>query len=59
MEDLPKTKKPRLIADFTCNHTGVWGGRIKQNDNDWKFQSYKRTMLGYDMMCESVNSVYE
>ena len=31
------------------------GGRIKQNDNDWKFHSYKGTNLGYDMMCESVN----
>ena len=30
-------------------------GRIKQND-DWKFHSYKGTNLGYDMMCESVNS---
>ena len=25
-----------------------------QNDNDWKFQSYKGTNLGYDMICESV-----
>ena len=32
------------------------GGRIKQNDNDWKFNSYKGTNLGYDMMCESVDS---
>ena len=31
------------------------GGRIKQND-DWKFHSYKGTNLGYDMLCESVNS---
>ena len=34
------------------------GGRIKQND-DWKFHSYKGTHLGYDMMCESVNSYQE
>ena len=34
------------------------GGRIKQND-DWKFHSYKGTNLGYDMMCESVNSDQE
>ena len=34
-------------------------GRIKQDDNDWKFQSYKRTNLGYDMLCESVNSDQE
>ena len=35
------------------------GGRIKQNDNDWKFNSYKGYNLGYDMMCESVNSDQE
>ena len=34
------------------------GGRIRQND-DWKFHSYKGTNLGYDMMCESVNSDQE
>ena len=34
------------------------GGRIKHND-DWKFHSYKGTNLGYDMMCESVNSDQE
>ena len=33
-------------------------GRIKQND-DWKLHSYKGTNLGYDMMCESVNSDQE
>ena len=32
---------------------------MKQNDNDWKFQSYKGTNLGYDMICESVNSDQE
>ena len=37
----------------------AWGGRIKHNDNDWKFQSYKGTNFGYDMLCESVNSDYE
>ena len=30
-------------------------GRIKQND-DWKFDGYKGTNIGYNMMCESVNS---
>ena len=40
MEILVKTKKPRLVADFTLDHTGGWGWRIKQND-DWKFKSYK------------------
>ena len=38
---------------------GRGGGRIKHNDNDWKFQCYKGTNLGYDMMCESVNSDQE
>ena len=33
-------------------------GRIKHN-SDWKFHSYKGTSLGYDMMCESVNSDQE
>ena len=58
MENLPKTKKPRLVADFTLDHTGGWGGRIKQNDY-WKFHSYKETNLVYDMMCESINSDQE
>ena len=34
------------------------GGRIKQND-DWTFHGYKGTNLGYDMICESVNSDQE
>ena len=59
MENLPKTIKPRLVADFTLNNTGGWGGgRIKQNCN-WKFHGYKGTNLGYDMMCEPVNSDQE
>ena len=42
-------------------HTGGWegGGGIKHNENDWKFQSYKGTNLGYDMLCEFVNSDQE
>ena len=59
MENLLKTKKSRLGADFSLDHTSGWGGRIKQNDNDWKFNSYKGTNLGYDMMCESINSDQE
>ena len=47
-----------VVADFTLDHTGGWGGRIKQND-DWDFQSYKGTNLDYDMMCESVKSDQE
>ena len=35
------------------------GGRIKQNENGWKLQSYKGGSLGYDMICESVNSDQE
>ena len=58
MENLHKTKKPRLVAVFTLDHTGGWGGRIKQN-YDWKFHGYKETNLGCDMMCESVNSDQE
>ena len=59
MENLPKTKKPRLVAGFTLDHTGGGGGHIKQNDKDWKFQSYKKTNLGQDIMCESVDSDQE
>ena len=59
MEISPNTKTPRVVADFTLDHTGGWGGRIKHNGNDWKFQSYKGTKLGYDMICESVNSDQE
>ena len=55
MENLPETKK-RLTADFNLDHTGGWGMRVKQNENDWKFKGYKGDNLGYDMMCESINS---
>ena len=59
MEYLSKTKKPRLIADFSLDCTGVWRGHIKHNDKDWKLQSYKGTNLGYNLICESVNSDQE
>ena len=59
MENLPKTKEPRLIANLSLGHTGGWGGCIKHNDDYWKFQSYKGTNLGYDMLCESINSDQE
>ena len=49
----------KLTADFYLGNTGGWGGRVKHNDNDWKFQSYKGTNLGYGMLCESVNSDQE
>ena len=35
------------------------GERIRQNENDWKFQSYKGTSLGYDMLYKSLNFVKE
>ena len=38
-ENLCKIKK-RPTADLSLGNTGGWGGRIKHNDNDWKFQSY-------------------
>ena len=28
MENLPKTKKSRLVADFILDHTGGWGGGV-------------------------------
>ena len=49
-------QKSKTNRWFSLCNTGVWGARIKQNDNDGKFQSYKGTNLGYDMLCESVNS---
>ena len=56
MEHFPKTKKLRLTSGFSLGNTVGWGGgSIKHNENDWKFQSYKGTKLGYDMLCESVN----
>ena len=58
MENLRKTKKPRLIADFYLDHTGDWGARIKQNF-DWKCHGYKGSNLVYDMMCKSVKSDQE
>ena len=32
---------------------------MKHNGDDWKFCSYKGTNLGYDMLCEYVNSDQE
>ena len=53
---MPKTKKIRLGVYFSLGCTGGWGGRIKHNDNDWKFQKYKGTNSDYDMLSESVNT---
>ena len=32
----------------------VWGGRIirKDDDKEWKFQTYEATNLAYDLLCE-------
>ena len=54
MENLPKTKKLRLMADFTLDNTCGWGGAYQNYDNDWNFQSYKGNNLGYDMLYESI-----
>ena len=58
MENLTQIKRPRLVAYFSLDHTGGWGGCIKQN-NAWNFHGYKGSNLVYDMMCESVNSDQE
>ena len=59
MEILPKTKKLILISDLALDNTFGWGGRIKNDDNDWNFQSYKGNNLVYDMLYESVKSDQE
>ena len=61
IDNLHKTRKLRLTSDFSLGHHGGWGGWgwggcIKNNENHWKFLSYKGTNLGYDMLCQSVNS---
>ena len=59
MENSPETKK-RLTADFSLGNNGGWrGGHIKRNDDNCKFHSYKGTNLGYDMLCEYINSDQE
>ena len=59
MEILRKTKRSRLGANFSLDHTGGWRGCKNQNENDWKFKSYKGTNLGYYMMCGCINSNQE
>ena len=44
---------------MSLGNTEVWVGCIKHNENDWKFHSYRGTNLGYDIICESVNSEKE
>ena len=43
MEILPKTKKPRLVADFTLDHTGGWGGGVSS-----------KMMIGYFMVTKGL-----
>ena len=60
MENFPKTTKSRLGADFSLDHTGVWGGFVSNImimiGNLRVIKGLTGTNLGYDMMCESVNS---
>ena len=56
MENLPKTKKLILTSNFLLILLVDGGGIINYNDNDRKFQSYKKTNSGYDMLFESVKS---
>ena len=44
---------------MSLDHTGGWGRRVKQNENDWKFKGYKGDNLGYDMMSESISPKIE
>ena len=55
MEIFRKTKKTKTNKLFSLGRRGGWGGRIKQNGNDWKSQSYKGTNLGYNILCESAD----
>ena len=59
MENLRKTKKSKLVADFFLDHTGGRGWHKNQNDNYLKSKSYKGSNLGYDMICEYINSDQE
>ena len=53
-----KTKKQRPKSDFSHSLAGGWGGFIipKQDDPEWKFQSYRGTNLAYDILCEPICS---
>ena len=53
MENMPKTKKKRLSADFTKSIHGGWGRRLipRKDDSGWIFQTYKVTSLSYEMLC--------
>ena len=59
MENFPKTQKTKTSSWFYYWSYWWLGGGIKYNDNDWTFQIYKGTDLGYYMICESVDSDQE
>ena len=58
MEDMRKTKKKRLSADFSLSLLGGWGGYVKpkQDNSVWKFQTYRGNNLDYDLLCEPTSS---
>ena len=59
MEIFPKTKNQDLKVVFLLVIMVAGWGRIKKNENDWKFNGYKGTNLGYDMLCESLKLYQE
>ena len=52
MENMLNTNKNRLSADLYLIIHGVWrmGMKSKQDDLDWKFQTYWVTNVDYDML---------
>ena len=56
MENLYKTKK-RLTNQFSLSLPGGWEGHIilKQDDPEWKFQTYRGTNLVYEILCETTS----
>ena len=53
-------QKTKLIADFSLDQTGGWEGGVSSTMTMiGNFRGYKGTNLGYDMICESVNSDQE
>ena len=57
MENTPKTKKQRPTKDFSLCLNGGWGGGSimpKDDDKEWKLQTYMGTNLAYNMLCEPI-----
>ena len=52
MENMLNTNKNRLSADLYLIIHGVWrmGMKSKQDDLDWKFQTYRGTNVDNDML---------